>query len=51
MSSSTDMQQAPLKIIIIGFVLETNTGDFGGFLQVQHYWGVNICCELLNPGL
>jgi len=32
-------------------VLETNTGDVGGFLQVQHYWGVNICCELLNPGL
>jgi len=32
-------------------VLETNTGDVGGFLQVQHYWGVNICCELQNPGL
>jgi len=22
------------------FVLEINTGDIGGFLQVQHYWGV-----------
>jgi len=27
------------------------TGDVGGFLQVQHYWGVNIHCKLLNPGL
>jgi len=25
---------APLKIIIIVFVLETNIGDVGGFLQV-----------------
>jgi len=33
------------KIIISVYVLETNTGDFGGFIQVQHYWGVNICCE------
>jgi len=28
-----------------------NTGYVGGFLQVQHYWGVNIIRELLNPGL
>jgi len=38
-------------IIIVFFALETNTGDVGGFLLVQHYWEVNICCELLNPGL
>jgi len=39
------------KIIIVVFVLETNIGDVGGFLQVQHYWGVNSCYDLLNPGL
>jgi len=39
------------KIIIAVFVIETNTGYVGGFLQVQHYWGVNISCELLNPDL
>jgi len=39
------------KIIMTVLVLETNTGDVGGFLQVQHYWGVNIHCELLNPEL
>jgi len=38
-------------MIIIVLVLETNTGDVGGFLQVQRYWGVNISFELLNPGL
>jgi len=37
MSSCTDTS---LKIIVIVFVLEINTGDVGGFLQVQHYWGV-----------
>jgi len=30
------------------FVLWTNTDDVRGFLQVQHYWGVNICCKVLN---
>jgi len=39
------------KVIIVVFVIETNTGYVGGFLQVQHYWGVNINRELLNPGL
>jgi len=29
------------------FVLETNTGDVGGFLQVQHYWGVNKVLNLV----
>jgi len=33
------------------FILCTNTDDFGGFLQVQHYWWVNICCKILNLGL
>jgi len=37
------------KISIVVFDLETNTGDVGGFLQVQHNWGVNSY-ELLNPG-
>jgi len=43
------MQQAPLKTIIVVFVIETtyNTGYVGGFLQVQDYWGVNISCELV----
>jgi len=49
MSSSTDTQQAPLKIITVVFVLKTNTINVRRFLQVQHYWGVS--CELLNPGL
>jgi len=39
------------KIIIVFFVIETNTGYVGGFLRVQHYWGVDISRELLNPGL
>jgi len=51
MLSDTDMQETPLKIITIVLVLETNTGDVGDFLQVQHYWGVNICCELINASL
>jgi len=45
------MQETPIKIITIVLVLETNTGDVRGFLQVQHYWEVNICSELLNAGL
>jgi len=39
------------KIIIVVFIIETNTAYVGGFLQVQHYWGVDISRELLNPGL
>jgi len=35
------------KTIIVVFVLETNTGYVGGFLQVQHYWEVNISCDLV----
>jgi len=38
----------PLKDNYHCFVLENNTGDVGGFLQVQHYWGVNICCKNLG---
>jgi len=33
------------------FVLKTNTDYVGGFLQVYHYWWVNICCKVLNLGL
>jgi len=51
MSYCTDTQWAPLKIIIVVFVIETNTGYVGGFVQVQHYWGGNISRELLNPDL
>jgi len=36
------------KIIIIAFALQTNTDDIGGFLQVQHYLGMNICCKVPN---
>jgi len=39
------------KKIIVVFVTKTNTGYVGGFLQVQHYWGVNISHELLYQGL
>jgi len=28
------------------FVSQTNKDEVGGFLQVQHYWGVNICCKV-----
>jgi len=40
----------PLKIFIVIIIifLETNTSDVGGFLQVQHYWGVNICHKVLR---
>jgi len=41
MPSFTNTNKAPLKISIVPFVLEANTGDVGGFLpyfiQVQHY--------------
>jgi len=32
------------KIIAV-VVFKSNTGDVGRFLQVYHYWGVNICCK------
>jgi len=33
------------KITYVVFVIETNAGYVGGFVQVQHYWGVNISCD------
>jgi len=48
MSFHTGTQQVPNNYLC--FVLQTNADDAGGFLQVQHYWGVNICCKVLNLG-
>jgi len=48
MSSFTNMHKAPLKIITILFVLETNTGNVGGF-NITGEWIFFV--TILNPGL
>jgi len=38
------------SIYDVGSEFHSRMEIHGGFLQVQHYWWVNICCKILNLG-